>query len=596
MTKMNKIKEYFTNIRYASKIIFAASKKYFIFKCILSLISSILPYIPLFLWRELINMLVEAISGNIVVSKIWLFTILYCTIMLLQNLIEKISEFISFKYNDAIDHYLDNMMIDKVALIDLAFFDSSDLNDKLKNSRLLLRSTKGLVTFVFDMLARAVRLIISFTFMITFGFWIIPVVIVLCVPSIIGDMKIKDMDYQFEKEHTKSHRKLEYYKDLFFGSTNSEVKLYHLGNYFSSLYMAVWKYWDRALYAKNIKVCLINMVSIVLLTINEIIVYILSVAKLIVGEIGVGDVAYYVSIMTQFREDFTSLCYRVNMFCENSKELNEVRSFVEMKPLLEKSGTRTPSTNPTIEFREVCFRYPNTGKDVLNHCSFIINSGEIIGLVGLNGSGKSTIVKLLCRFYDPTEGQILIDGIDHKEYDIVKLRALFGVLFQDFVKYSFTLRENVALSDLSRVNDSAAIQIACEKSNVNEFISGWEHGIDENLTRQFDKHGKELSGGQWQRISLARAFFREAPIILLDEPSATLDPIAEHQIFEDFSNISKDKSAILISHRLSSLTLATKILVLEGGRIIETGTHKELLNKNGRYAYLFNLQASKYID
>ena len=346
---------------------------------------------------------------------------------------------------------------------------------------------------------------------------------------------------------------------------------------------------------RNTKKCLIKIISLVLLTINEVIIYILSVAKLIAGKIEIGDVAYYVSLLSQFRGDFTSLCYRINMFGKNSRELNDVRSFVEMKPLIESGGTKVPTDNPKIEFKDVSFRYPNTENNVLSHCSFVINPGEVVGLVGLNGSGKSTIVKLLCRFYDPTEGQILIDDIDNKEYDIVKLRALFGVLFQDYVKYSFSLRENVALSDLSRVEDSTAVKKACDDSNASDFINGWNNGIDENLTRRFDKQGKELSGGEWQRVSLARAFFRNAPVILLDEPSAALDPVAEHQIFEDFSKLSYRKSALLISHRLSSIVLADNILVLEDGHIIEQGSHKDLIKQNGRYAYMFNLQANKYI-
>lgn len=594
---MNKIKEYFKNIGYASKIIFAASKKYFILKLFLSLVSSVLPYLPLFLWRELINALVEAISGNVelLLQKIWLLAALYCAVMLIQKLLDTISDFVSFKYNDAINYYLDNVMIDKVSSIDLAFFDSSDLNDKLNNSWSLIYSTKLMVMFVFDMLQKAIRLVISFSLMLTLNLWLIPVVILLCIPSVIGDKKINDIDYRFEKEHAKSNRKLEYYKNLFFEGARSEVRLYHLSDYFSSLYQSIWKAWENTIHSKNIKVCLINIVSLVLLTVNEVIVYIISVAKLIVGEIAVGDVAYYVSLLSQFRGDFTSLCYRINTFGKNSKELNDVRSFVELKPLLEKSGIRTPSKNPKIEFINVSFRYPNAEIDVLSHCSFVINPGEVVGLVGLNGSGKSTIVKLICRFYDPTEGQILIDSVDNKEYNIVKLRALFGVLFQDFVKYSFSLRENVALSDLSRIDNSEAVKKACEESNASDFVNSWDNGIDEKLTRRFDKQGKELSGGQWQRVSLARAFFRDAPVILLDEPSAALDPVAEHQIFEDFANISKNKSAVLISHRLSSITLADKILVLQDGHIIEQGSHFDLLKQNGEYAHLFNLQASKYM-
>lgn len=593
---MNKIKEYFKNIGHASKIIWVASKKYFILKFTLSLISSVLPYLPLFLWRELINALVEAIGGNAepLVQKIWWLTMLYCAVMLVEKLLDTVSDLVSFKYNDAINYYLDNAMIDKVSAIDLAFFDSSDLNDKLDNAWDLMYSTKNMVSFVFDMLQRTIRLIISFSLVLTLSSWLVPVVIILCIPSVIGDRKVNDMNYRFEKDYTKSHRKLEYYKDLFFEGASSEVRLYHLKDYFSSLYTDIWGLWDKAVHAKNIRVCLINIASLVLLTVNEVIVYILSVIKLIAGKIAVGDVAYYVSLLTQFRRDFTSLCYRINMFSKNTKELNDVRSFLEMQPLLEHGGTMIPVGNPKIEFKDVSFRYPDGDHDVLSHCSFTIEQGETVGLVGLNGCGKSTIVKLMCRFYDPSSGEILIDGVSNKEYDIVKLRELFGVLFQDYVRYSFSLRENIALSKLEKKDCDADILQACSQSRIG-FIKDWENGIDENLTRRFDRNGKELSGGQWQRISLARAFFRDAPIILLDEPSASLDPVAEHQIFEDFSKISENKSAVLISHRLSSITLADKILVLENGHIIEQGSHADLLRRDGRYAYLFNLQASKYI-
>ena len=594
---MGKIHEYFVNFKYAVGIICTASKKYFILKTVLSFVSSLLPYLPLFLWRELINKLATSIGGGAesLLKTIWFLALCYAVIVLLEKLLGTVSEFISYKYNDAIQYYLDNLMIDKVAAIDLAFFDSSNLKDKLNNSWTLIYSMKNMVTFVFDMFQNAIRLILSFSLMMDLSFWLIPAVVIICIPSIIGDKKNNEIDYRFQKENETNRRKMEYCKNLFFGRTRYETRLYNLKDYFTSLYSTLWEYYDKTIHAKNMKVCFVNLVSLLILSINEIIIYILSVVKLIAGEIAVGDVAYYVSLLTQFRADFTSLCYRVNLFGKNTKEISDVRSFVEMKPLLEKSGSLIPGKSPLIEFKDVSFRYPNGDRNVLSHCSFTIYFGEIVGLVGLNGSGKSTIVKLLCRFYDPTEGKILIDGIDNKEYDLVKLREMFGVLFQDYVKYSFSLRENIALSDLSRIGETDSICKACTESGVDDYIEEWESGIDENLTRRFDSNGKELSGGQWQRISLARAFFRDAPIILLDEPSAALDPVAEHKIFQDFANISKGRSAVLISHRLSSITLCDKILVLEDGHIVEQGSHSELLDANGRYAYLFSLQASKYI-
>jgi len=594
---MKKIKQYFYNFIYASKIIYLASKKYYFLMLTFSFISSLLPYLPLFLWRELINNLTIAISGNQapLTNTIWYLAFCYAAVILLEKLLDTISVFITFKYNDAIQYYLDNLMVDKTSSVDLAFFDSSDLKDKLNNSWELISSIQQMVTFVFDMIQRSIRLVVSFSLMLALSWWLIPIVVILCVPSIIGDKRVNSMNYKFKKEHTKSRRKLLYYKDLFSENARNEVRLYNLTDYFTSLYINLWHSYDKAVQHKNIKVCLVNLISLLLLTVNEVIVYVLSITKLIAKEIAVGDVAYYISLLTQFRSDFTALFRRINKFSKQSVEINDIRSFIEMEPLLEKSGTLTPSTSPTIEFRDVSFRYPNGDHDVLSHCSFTVNFGETIGLVGLNGSGKSTIIKLLCRFYDPISGQILIDGIDNKEYDIIKLRKLFGVLFQDYVKYSFSFRENVALSNLSKINNTEAIHSACIQSRANDYVKEWENGIDENLTRRFDPNGKELSGGQWQRVSLSRAFFRDAPFVLLDEPSAALDPVAEHEIFEDFANISNGKSAMLISHRLSSITLCDKILVLEDGRIIEQGSHFELLKQNGKYAHLFNLQASKYV-
>lgn len=594
---MNKIKKYFQTIIYATKIIWTASPKYFTLKMIFSLISSLLPYVPLFLWRDLLNELTLYISGehSELMQKIIIITALYCGVLLIEKLNETLSDYIMFKYNDEINYYLDNLMIDRASTVDLAFFDSSDLNDKLNNSLSLLYSIKNIANFVFNFLQRIIRLIISLALFITLGIWIVPVIIILCIPVVIGDQKINKEEYNFNVEHVKDQRRKEYYKDLFFEGAKQEVRLYNLHNYFMSLYKNIWAQLDADYRKKDYKKCFIRCISLVILTINEVIVYILAITKLIVGKIAVGDVAYYISLLTRFRGDFMSLCRLLNLFERNSKELEDIKYFVEMKPLLEKSGALVPGKNPRIEFKNVFFKYPNAENFVLKDCSFVIEPGETLGLVGLNGSGKSTIVKLLCRFYDPCEGNILIDGIDNKEYDIVKLRALFGVLFQDYVRYSFSLRKNIALSDLSRIDDDDAIEDACTQSNVSKFINEWENGIDENMTRRFDKKGKELSGGQWQRVSLARAFFRDAPIVLLDEPSAALDPVAEHDIFEKFSKLSHHKTAVLISHRLSSITLADKIIVLKDGRIIENGSHSELLELDGEYAHLFNLQASKYM-
>ena len=232
---------------------------------------------------------------------------------------------------------------------------------------------------------------------------------------------------------------------------------------------------------------------------------------------------------------------------------------------------------------------------MLKKCSFTIEPHEKIGLIGLNGAGKSTIIKLMFRFYDPEEGCIKLDGVDLKEYDIYAVRKVFGVLFQDYVTYCLPLREIIALSDFDERFNDEKLKKACDISGASEVIKDWENGYDSVLGRYYADNGKDLSGGQWQLVGLARAYFKDSEYMILDEPSAALDPISEDRIFEQLYHLSEGKSSVTISHRLSNTTLADKILVIGDGHIIEQGSHFELLKQNGKYAELFNLQASKYI-
>lgn len=590
-------KKCFDNFRFSANLIIKASKKYFILNIVFFVISALVPYLPMIIWKEILNNLLKTNDGiNGVLLVIIVLTTSYAISLLLEKTIGLFSTFVNYKYTDEVGYYLDNYVVDKVSSVELAFYDSSTLNNNLKNVSSHLRgATESMVKTVFNFIGGMIQLIVAIIMICTLNYLMIPIVIILIIPSILQSKYSQKVYYEFEKNSAIKERKIEYYKSLFFSNCRQEIKLYNAKDYFTELYEQNWKDWKKAKLALKIKNQFTWIVQFFFLTVIEFVAYIFALLKLVAGKIGVGDVIYYVSVANQVRDNFVGVFYLMVNFFQSSDEVNDIREFMEMKPILESGGTKIPSQHPKIEFKNVSFRYPNAEQFVLEDCSFTIESGEIVGLVGLNGAGKSTIVKLLCRFYDPTDGKILIDGIDAKEYNIVMLRKMFGVLFQDYVKYSFSLRENVALSDISKMQCDEEIIAACDKSKVSVFADQWENGLDENLTRQFDPNGRELSGGQWQRIALARAFFRDAPIVLLDEPSAALDPVAEFEIFDAFSNISRGKSAVLISHRLSSITLCSKILVLEGGRIIEQGTHNELLESEGTYSRLFQLQASKYL-
>ena len=239
---------------------------------------------------------------------------------------------------------------------------------------------------------------------------------------------------------------------------------------------------------------------------------------------------------------------------------------------------------------------PATNRKVLQNINMTFSTGETIVLVGLNGAGKTTLLKLLTRLYDPTEGVILLDGYDIREYDVKDLYSMYGMIFQDFGKYAFSVKENIGFGDLNRKDDTTLIHDAAEKSNADEFIRKLPEGYDTPLMRVFEQTGLELSVGQWQKIAVARAFLRDSDFVILDEPTASLDPMAEQEIFSQFDRLRYGKGTIFVSHRLSSATIASKIIVLEGGKIVETGNHETLMKLGGKYAELFTTQAKHYIE
>lgn len=589
---------YFGSCAKAVKMTYTASKKYFILYMACTMIRVVIVYLPMFFLRELINALMSYLGGAANADTLYtmlIFAVLYCAVEVFGNAFSTAYGVVSYKYSDALDYYLDNVVLDKIAKIDLAFYDSSKMRNKLNYVTRVMRLTTNAMTMdMMNFIRSAVSLIVSLVLLCELEWWIPLLIIIAGIPYIIGNITTQKKEYEFEHYSSIYDRKLSYYKDIYFGDALQEIKLYDLNGFFNERYNEAWNELHNSKMKLNKNKFTWQSAGFVSSFLGNAAIFLYSVFGLFSGALGVGDITYYRSVSAKFEFHLKSVCRTVPRLVELMKSFEDVREIIEMESKLESGGTLTPVGNPSIEFKNVSFKYPDTERYILKNCSFSLSSGETVGLVGLNGAGKSTVVKLLCRFYDPTEGRILIDGKDAREYDITKLRELFGVLFQSYVRYSFTLRENIALSDISKAENDKALMEACEKSRVTDFIGEWEKGLNENLTRLFDPKGRELSGGQWQRVSLARAFFRDAPIILLDEPSAALDPVAERRIFDDFVSLSKDKSALLISHRLSSITLCDKILFLENGQIIEQGSHSELLKKQGKYSRLFELQASKY--
>ena len=594
---MNKIKTFFSglfkNVWFGIKTCFLASKFYFSMKLVILMFTTLIPLVNLWLWKEVLNGIVD--FGNSKQTVI-VCLVIYLALQLATYLIDQFDNYVQDRYSDELKFYIGEQMMDKTSRMDLSFFDSTKMGDKVRHAKNNFLTMMNMSWLVFDIISAFINVVATLIIVCTYKWWLGLVTLVLLIPFMLYNKKRTERKLQMEKEQLRDNRKKDYYRDVFFNdNVQFEVKLNNIGSYFISKYKETWRKLYKINKTEDIKHNIINTLIMIVNVSSEFLVLTVSVFDVVNKHIGIGDLQYNLSMVSRLRSQSQLLMNKVNQFLNDNTRLIELQEFMNIEPEVEKSGTLMPSNNPKIEFCNVSFRYPNAEQYVLKDCSFTIEPHEKIGLIGLNGAGKSTIIKLMFRFYDPEEGCIKLDGVDLKEYDIYSVRKVFGVLFQDYVTYCLPLREIIALSDFDERFNHEKLKKACDISGASEVIKDWENGFDSVLGRYYADNGKDLSGGQWQLVGLARAYFKDSEYMILDEPSAALDPISEDRIFEQLYHLSEGKSSVTISHRLSNTTLADKILVIGDGHIIEQGSHFELLKQNGKYAELFNLQASKYI-
>jgi len=561
-------------------------------KLLILVSTTAIPLMNIWLWKEVLNGIVDYQNNSrtvIVCLAVYLF------LQLTTYLLAQFNTYVNSRYSDELQFYIEMVMMEKTSRMDMSFFDSAKMGDKVRHAR----SNFGVMTqipwTVFDILSALINAIATLIIVCVYKWWLGFLTIALLIPFMLYNKKHTEHKLEMEKEQLRDNRKIEYYGDVFFNNDiQFEIKLNNIGSYFIDKYKEAWQKLYKINKTEDVKYNIINTLIMIINVSSEFLVLTVSVLDVINNYIGIGDLQYNLSMVSRLRSQAQELMNNINSFLNNNTRLIELQEFIDIEPEVEKSGTLKPSNNPKIEFCNVSFRYPNAGQYILKDCSFTIEPHEKIGLIGLNGAGKSTIIKLMFRFYDPEEGCIKLDGVDLKEFDIYAVRKVFGVLFQDYVTYCLPLREIIALSDFDERFNDEKLKKACDISGAIEVIKDWEHGFDSVLGRYYADNGKDLSGGQWQLVGLARAYFKDSEYMILDEPSAALDPISEDRIFEQLYHLSEGKSSVTISHRLSNTTLADKILVIGDGHIIEQGSHFELLKQNGKYAELFNLQANKY--
>ena len=593
---IKKLNSFIKSLTFSFRISYDSNKHYFLKRIIMQMFEGLVPIINVFLAKEIINNIVNAVNTNAdVYYTLSSNIILLFIVNILNGIVSTYSEVYANIHKDIITNYINVQINSKVSSLDMSFFDSPYLYNELINVRRDSQAIQTLTWFAVSFIRFIMQFSISISVLAGLH-WIFPVLLLIfAIPSIIIEKKFIEYSYSWIREMAPEERKMNYIQEIITRrDTAKDMRLFNLFDAMISRYNFIWKhYFYQKKKITTSKGKWLSLCSVfpqfVLMAI-----YFYTAILIIHKVLTIGDFGLYIGIAGQVTNSLHNLINLGAQIYDNDLKISRFKEFLSWEPCLMTNGSLKPSLKPTIEFVNVSFRYPNTSRYILKNLNLKLIYGEKIALIGLNGAGKSTLIKLLLRFYDPSEGSILMDGTDIREYDLNELRKVFGVLFQDFFNYAFRVSENVALSNLSLVNDERKILNACIMSGADKIVNRLTLGVETYLTKQFDYAGEELSGGEWQKIALARTFFRDSPIMILDEPSSALDPEAEDSAFKKISELSSGKTTIFISHRLSTVTMADKVLLLENGKIIENGSHHELMNAAGKYAYLFNLQARRY--
>ncbi|HEY0072114.1 MAG TPA: ABC transporter ATP-binding protein [Chloroflexia bacterium] len=490
------------------------------------------------------------------------------------------------------------MLMQHANRLDLSFFEDPQFYDTLQQAQ---REAGYRPTAMVEQMFGLVRSLITFLSMvalITSLGWIVAVLALIApIPSFIASSRYGWQGFLMSRRQSPDRRRMTYYLDLLTRDTyNKEIKLFGLGDFFIKLWNEIAERFYRENRALVKRRYLAGFIWGSLTTIVTSGTFLFVALQVIARRLTLGDLTFYSQAVGQVQSSLSSILDGLSGMYENSLYLTNLYDFLDYDPHVKSPDNPRKLSLPLtqgLEFRNVTFTYPGKETPALRDVSFTIQPTEAVALVGQNGAGKTTIVKLLTRLYDPDEGQILLDGIDIRELDLAELHAAIGVIFQDYVTYYFSARDNIGVGRLDDMADQARVEQSANKSGADSVIEKLPKGYDTMLGRWFDD-GYQLSGGEWQKVALARAFMRDAEILILDEPTASLDARAEYEIFARMKELTRGKMAVFISHRFSTVRLADRIFVLENGTISEAGTHEALLSLDGTYAELFNLQAAAY--
>lgn len=593
---MQKVKQLAYTEWFRLKLMFQAGRKTTVLYVVVACLCSVIPVLSAWVWKILIDIFTQIYYTHLVYKEVWIYLSLFLGIQISFSLIITANNVLTQRINRASSYRLNQMVMEKMAEVDMEFYDNPANHDVLYAAQQSETYISGAITNIIFGISEIIALISGLALFLSYNLVVGLLFIITFLPGGFLAYKQKREFTSWTFQQVPFEREKNYFKFVLTGEYFAkEVRLYNLKNYFHRKYSDMWeniRAGRKKVFVRSLK----GKLFAALLSYGGLAgVIVLSVKDVIAGVMTLGTLVLFVDLAKTIGEKmeytFDAISFEVEFVHPQMSRFNQ---FIEYKNKICSGNQVDVGDCPEIEFRHVYFKYPGSENYVIEDVSFKLKSKEKIAIVGVNGAGKSTIIKLLLRFYQPEKGSILINNKDIQEYSLEALHRLFGVCFQDIIKYALTMKENITLSDVEQAENETELYKAIVAASLEKIVQEVPNGYDAMLTREFDDQGIELSGGQWQKIAIARTFFRNANILVLDEPSSALDPEAEEYIFSSFKEMSKNKSGIIISHRLSSIRMVDKILVLEQGTIVEQGTHKELMELDGRYALLYNMQAEKY--
>ena len=581
------------------RLVWEVSPGLFMGNAALRLIQAAIPAATLYIGKLIIDQVVALTKHNSPhdTDYIWWLVAAEFGLAILSTALGRAVSLMDSLLGDLFANRTSIRLMEHAATLDLEQFEDATFYDKLERARRQTTGRTVLLSGVFGQVQQLISVAFLAAGLAVYNPWLLLLILVAVTPSFIGDNYFNQRSYSLSRSWTPERRELDYLR--FIGAsdeTAKEVKIFGLSGFLIDRFRSL----SNEFFQKNKALAISRAGWGVLLTglgtAGYYGAYVWIVLRAVNGQISLGDLTFLTGSFRQVRGSLEGILLQFSSLTQEAIYLQDLFDYFAIKPLIHSPRVTRPFPNPIREgfvFENVGFKYTNSERWALRNLSFTLQAGEKLALVGENGAGKTTLVKLLARLYDPAEGRILLDGYDLREYDLMELRRNIGVIFQDYTRFKMSAGVNIAVGDIDERTNQARIETSAQRSLADSVIAKLAGGYDQQLGRSFGK-GVELSGGEWQKVALGRAYMRDAQLIILDEPTAALDARAEYEVFQRFGQLTDGKSSVIISHRFSTVRMADRILVLENGTLLEIGSHYELLEKDGRYAELFGLQARGY--